>query len=259
MPPATIGPDALGTALATCGLRAGDTLFLHADALITAQFPPMPPEARFALFFDAIQGFLGSHGTIVMPTFSYSATKGEAFDPAATPSAVGALSDYFRRRPGILRSAEPIFSVAASGAKAALYAQAVTGDCFGPGSAFDCAVRDNALILCAGCGFDRITLVHYVEQAVGVDYRYEKYFDGIVLDRGRPLTVRTRYLVRDLTRQTTTDLRRLEKFMADAGLLRNVGLGRVGMRAVRAVDFVRAATELLARDPTALIREGALS
>ncbi len=245
-------------AFRSCGVTEGGTLMLHGDAMVAAQLAGgLPSAKRLDVVIDAVLAALGPSGTLVMPTFTYSFTRGENFDPAASPSTVGALTEHFRRRPGVLRSENPLFSVAAFGRLAPDFAAARVDDCFGPGSAFDLLFQNNGMIGCLGCGFDRITFTHYVEQSRQVEYRYVKHFTGSILRHGKPESAIVEYLVRDLNRETQTDLARLKERLDDTGRLRSAAVGRVGLMVVMAKDFFDAAVELMNEDPSALIREGA--
>ena len=56
------------------------------------------------------------------------------------------------------------------------------------------------------------TFVHYVETAHGVDYRYRKQFSGTTIsESGGTAECSVIYNVRDLTRRSDADLRRLGK------------------------------------------------
>jgi len=217
----------------------------------------MTADQRFDVLFAALEEVLGPDGTLVMPTFTYSFTKGEPFDAAATPSTVGLLTEAFRSRPGVRRSRDPIFSVAARGPLADRFAAAATNDCFGPHSAFAILAAQDAWLACLGCSLDRLTFTHYVEQTAGVDYRYFKTFSGLCLDGGVETPASVRYFVRDLDRNTTIDLSRLKADLAQSGALATSAVGRVGLSAVRCSAFEAAARALLARNPSGLIQEGA--
>ena len=249
---------AVGEAFLACGVAAGDLVMLHADASVAAQLPPMPVAERLDQVLDAVRGVLGLAGTLVLPSFTYSFTRGEAFDPRTSPSiGMGLLAERFRQSPGVRRSRHPLFSVAASGALAEAFASVPVDDCFGTGSAFDLLVRHDGWIACLACALDRATFVHHVEQRAGVGYRYFKNFAGRIDDAAGSEMVTCRYLVRDLARASETDLGRLRRRLEQLGRLRHVAVGRVPLIAVRARDFLAVATGLLAEDPAALIREGA--
>jgi len=239
-----------------CGVGRGDVLMLHADAMVLAQLPPMAPDARFDVLFDALDAVLGPDGTLVLPTFTYSFTKGEPFEAAATPSAVGLLTEAFRTRPGVMRSKDPIFSVAARGRLAERFAEAASDDCFGPTSAFAHLAQQNAWLACLGCSLDRATFTHYVEQTTGVDYRSFKTFTGVRIEDGIEMPASVRYFVRDLDRETAIDLSGLKAALTQAGRLTTAAVGRVGLSAVRCRDFEVAAAALLAQNPSGLIQEG---
>jgi aminoglycoside 3-N-acetyltransferase len=249
------GSDIVG-AFRACGVGRGDVLMLHADAMVLAQLPPMAADERVDVLFEALASVLGPEGTLVLPTFTYSFTKGERFEVETTPSAVGLLTEAFRSRPGVRRSRDPIFSVAAQGRLADDFAEAASDDCFGPQSAFALLAAQNAWLACLGCSLDRVTFTHYVEQTAGVDYRTFKTFSGVCVEGGVETSAHVRYFVRDLDRDTAIDLSRLKAALIGNGALATAAVGRVGLGAVRCGDFEAAAIALLAQNPSALIREG---
>ncbi len=64
---------------------------------------------------DTLLSILGPEGTLVMPTFTFSWVGRLPYDPNTTASRVGAVTDRFWRRSGVLRSAHPTHSFAALG------------------------------------------------------------------------------------------------------------------------------------------------
>jgi aminoglycoside 3-N-acetyltransferase len=246
------------TAFGACGIGAGDLVMLHCDAIVTAQMDTsLPPAARFDMLFDAIQELLGPEGTLVIPTFTYSATKGESFDPSATPSTVGLMTEHFRHRAGVVRTPHPIFSLAVAGRLAGEFATACIDDCFGPDTAFDLLDQHDAWLACLGCSLDRITFTHYVEQKAQVDYRFPKTFVATLMENGQQRTLEVGYYARDLERRTSIDLSRLRARLVERGLLATAPVGRVALAAVRARIFLDMALDLLVEQPSALIAEGA--
>ena len=59
-------------------------VLVHADAIVAAQFPAVHPamadDERLDLLIGAIEAAIGTDGTLVIPAFSYSFTKGEVFE-----------------------------------------------------------------------------------------------------------------------------------------------------------------------------------
>lgn len=248
----------VGQALARVGIAAGDTLMLHADAMAAAQMTQVPQEERPQALLEAIQEHLAKNGTLVLPTFSYSFTDGQDYDPATAPCRVGLLGERFRQMPGVLRSLDPIFSVAARGAKAEELTSADAGNCFGPGSFFGRLHRAGGKIACLGCTLQVVTFLHYVERDLSVAYRYDKEFRGRVRQAGGQwLDTSVTYFVRDLGRDSESVLLPLQRRLAAAGLLRQTSLGRVGLICVDCQDFYQETRALLTQHPLALIKEGA--
>ena len=102
--------DDIRFSLELMDIHPGDTLLLH--SAFTAIGPVMGgAEAVIDAFLDVI----GQEGTLVMSTLTGWFAP---FDAKATPSAVGWLSEVFRRRQGVLRSLHPVHSVAAFGKNA---------------------------------------------------------------------------------------------------------------------------------------------
>lgn len=255
----SIAPAAVTDALRSLGIEEGSIVLVHPDAMVAAQFPEMPNEQRLDVLIAAIEAASGGEGTLVMPAFSYSFTKGETFDVCNTPSAVGMVSERFRTQRGVWRTADPIFSFACRGNRAEELCAIAVNECFGSGSVFARLHRLNAHIVDLGCSLSQGgTFVHYVETAHGVDYRYKKTFSGNVISHsGEARECSVIYNVRDLTRRSEADLRRLQTRLADDGRLRSAVVGRSRILAMRASIFFDTAWKMLDEDPVSLIAEGA--
>jgi len=266
----TIAPSAVTDALRSIGIKPGSIALVHADAIVAAQFQSQHAgpslgndidndnDQQLDLLIDAIESAIGREGTLVMPAFSYSFTKGEPFDVVGTPSAVGMVSERFRTRKGVLRTLDPIFSFACSGPLAPQLCALPVEECFGPDSVFAAVHRLNAYIVDLGCSLSRGgTFVHYVETAYGVKYRYKKIFSGIVLmPDGQRVEGSVAYNVRDLTRRSEADLRSLQSRLIKEGKMRAAEVGRSRILAVTASDFFDTAWKMLDEDPLSLIEEG---
>ena len=252
-----VHPDDVTEALRSIGVGEGSIALVHPDAIVAAQFTGVPAAQRLDALIDAVEAAICPSGTLVIPTFSYSFTKGEQFDPLHTPSAVGMISERFRTLPGVVRSADPIFSFAARGKLAEELCAIRVRECFGAESVFAHLHRLNAQIVNLGCSMTRGgTFVHYVEVAHGVQYRYKKEFSGTIISKGRSIEKSVIYHVRDLTRRSEADLRRLQRRLAQDKTLRSIDVGRTRIMAVTANDLFDTAYKMLAEDPFSLIAEG---
>jgi len=259
-----ITPSDVTDALISIGIKPGSVVLVHPDAIVAAQFPVAPAiskKQRLDLLIAAIEAAIGESGTLLMPAFSYSFTKQQPFDISNTPSAVGMVTERFRTQPGVRRTADPIFSFACRGPLAEELCALPVKECFGAESVFAALHRRNAHIVDLGCSMSHGgTFVHYVETAYGVNYRYQKIFSGQVISPdGRTSECSVVYNVRDLTRKSEADLRRLEKRLAADGKSRTAKVGRSRIMAVTAGDIFDTAWRMLDEDPASLIAEGARS
>ena len=98
------------------GLRAGDVIHVHSSLRKLG-----PVEGGADTVIDALMEALAPGGTLSLPTHTWKVVNGQqpVFHHALTPSNVGALTNVFRKRPGVLRSLHPTHSVAAIGPRAA--------------------------------------------------------------------------------------------------------------------------------------------
>ena len=66
-------------------------------------------------FFSVLFELVGAGGGVIVPTFTYSFTKGEVYDVRNTESTVGGFTNYFLTLNGCYRNLEPNFSMAGIG------------------------------------------------------------------------------------------------------------------------------------------------
>jgi aminoglycoside 3-N-acetyltransferase len=130
---------------------------------------------------------LGPDGTLVMPAFSPEVSDPAGwsdrqfgdddlerardhvptFNPAVTPTSMGAIAETFRTWPGVVRSAHPQVSVTAHGplAKRITTPHAIAWG-QGAGSPFERLFQLDATLLLLGVGFNRATFLHFAESRV---------------------------------------------------------------------------------------------
>ena len=174
----------LAEAIRVSGVTPGDTLFCHSNVGFFGRPDcELVPQTVAQMFIDAVFDVIGETGTFVVPTFSYSFTKGQNFDPTETPSVCGMLTEHVRKHKDAYRSHHPDFSVAAIGANAEPLTSNVPANAYGPDSFFERFEKAGGII----CNFNfdaGSTFVHYVERTINVPYRYDKKFFGDILVDG---------------------------------------------------------------------------
>ena len=236
------------------GLNESDTIMIHGDAGVAAQYifdDCSNPISEFILHL-----FNYFHkGTVIVPTFTYSATKGEVFDPSQTSSEIGQFSETFRKMEGVIRSCHPIFSVSCFGNQAEYFTDTKNTDCFGKDTFFDKLYTSNVKILALGCGLDRVTFLHFIEQHLNVSYRYLKNFKAQIKNNKIIEETSVSYFVRKLDLDSNIDLSDFEKEAIRDDKLIKKSFGRFNTYLISSRDFFNISSKLIKQDEYALIHE----
>jgi aminoglycoside 3-N-acetyltransferase len=256
--PVTIGREDLAAALRAAGLREGDGAFVHTAMSAFGQIEGGP-----ATIVGAFEDVLGERGLLAMPAFPLTTGTAEylaadpLFDVRATPSRMGALTEHFRRLPGVARSLHATHSVCARGPGAddlvAGHADAPTP--FGEGTPFARMVERGMHQLWLGTGIRTFTLYHAFECLKGDAFPHLVFAEQPLPARcvdadGRERTVLT--LVHDsvLGRHKDPTRQRMRDHLIAAGAMRSVALGRGEILAARMPELFAELDVLLARGIT---------
>lgn len=94
------------------GLLPTDTILIHSSMKSIGNV-----EGGADTVLDVLMDYFGKEGLLVFPTLSYDIYEKEEkiFSQTNTPSIVGLLTEMFRKRKGVVRSAHPTHSVASFG------------------------------------------------------------------------------------------------------------------------------------------------
>ena len=160
-----------------------DVLYIHSSL----SFGIPNPELKKKELLQAIVETILELGvkTVCMPTFTFSFCNGKTYDPVTAVSKMGVLNEYFRKQSEVIRSIDPLMSVALYGEDRDLVEGIGHSSC-GANSTFDkLRHRDNVKFLFLGPKIgDCLTYMHYLEWLFSVDYRYERKFVGDVVVNG---------------------------------------------------------------------------
>lgn len=161
-----------------------DTLFIHTSLSFGQPNPQLRKSAMLGALLSVIKA-LGVR-TICMPTFTFSFCNGLSYNPATSVSRMGVLNEFFRKQEGVIRSIDPLMSVALLGEDRELVTGIGHFSC-GENSTFDkLHHRDNVKFLFLGPKIgDCLTYMHYLEWLYSVDYRYNRCFRGEVTVDGK--------------------------------------------------------------------------
>lgn len=178
--------------LAGLGVTKAGILLVHSSLKSLGNLPDGPGTA-----VEGLLQALGSEGTLLMPALSYGTVKEESpvFDVLNTPSCVGALTEFFRKRSGTMRSVHPTHSVCGIGPGAG---RMLSGHCrdvtpCGENSPYFKLREEAGQILFVGCGLKPNTSMHAVEELVEPPYLYNGWVDyTIKLAEGSETRMRVR-------------------------------------------------------------------
>lgn len=232
----------------------GDAVvFVHA-ALANFLDPTLDPEECV----DTLLGLMGEEQTLAMATFTLGFTKTGRFDVRQTPSEMGDLSNAFLRRPGVMRSRHPIYSVAAYGPRAEEIVAAWGTTCFGQGSIFEYLEKVDARVLMFGATMkDHCTLHHRAEELARVPYRFFKSFAGVVLEDGESVDdVEVEFFVRRMDLPTAYDFRDAVERLRSSPSYLITQFRRGTIESANAREILRTAGEGLDADPYSALLEG---
>lgn len=165
--------------LLSLGADKCDTLYIHTSLSFGTPNPDLKKKELLGELLNVIKA-LGVK-TICMPTFTFSFCNGMDYNPATSSSRMGVLNEFFRKQEGVIRSADPLMSVALMGEDKDLVTGVGHVSC-GENSTFDkLRHRDNVKFLFLGPKIgDCLTYMHYMEWLYSVDYRYNRVFRGNV-------------------------------------------------------------------------------
>lgn len=248
------------SALGELGVRRDDTLYVHSGMQGAVRMQGDTREEKMDAVIAGLEGAVPV-GTLMMPTYTYSFTRGEPFDVAASPSTVGMLTEHFRLHPDVRRTPEPIFSTAVRGTVAGGWDDRLFGVrdvvCFGEDSVFAYLFEIDAVLLFFGVTFEFCTYMYLVEQRRQVPYRYLKPFYGDVVQDGTRTPVRADYFVRKLDEDVENTFTPLAGDLVARELARELRIPK-GPRifAARARAAHDVAVEQMQLDPDYLLKRG---
>lgn len=235
------------------GVAAGGVTMVHSSLLSFGILEGGPGG-----MYRALREILGPDGTLIVPTFTYSFQREEVFDIRKTPApkVLGSFSEYVRILPQAVRSADPLFSMAAVGPRALELMRRESVYCFGKGSIYEKVFDADTLILALGITYDTgITAFMHLERLAGVDYRHDLLLRGTSVDaQGHPYADSGMHFARNAEKYPEGRRNRIPfgGQMESRGVARIVELGNSRHVALPAKSFLAYTLERLAADPYAM-------
>jgi len=251
--------DDLDAVLGHLPLANGDVLFLHSNLGFFGRAKGIDSsQALCQLFFDALMRRVGSSGTLVVPTFTYSFPRRQIFDLGESESDMGLFAEWLRKHPDAHRSCDPCYSVVALGAKAEMLTQDAPENSFSRKGFFGRFLEADGVVL--NLNFDAgSTFLHYLERELMVPYRFDKTFEGYIRESGTKRMTKSTIYVRYMSSEATAPaFEPFHTLARDAGLFVSMPLGRGQLGCIRAADCQRLLNASLPKRPWMLTQAEAL-
>ncbi|MCL2197409.1 MAG: AAC(3) family N-acetyltransferase [Defluviitaleaceae bacterium] len=244
--------------LKAAGINPRGTLFVHSSVKSVGQC-----ENGADTILDALIEYMHD-GLLVLPTHTWEYVTWEKFDEngaptsdknifdhANMPSCVGALSNVFMKREGVIRSLHPTHSVAALGKDAADF---VAGEeltqtpcprngCYG--KLYD---RD-AQILFLGCPLTKNTYIHGVEEWNNIPNRLTEKQHQIFIKRGDDLLPCPQYRHHFAGGNVSDNYIKAEPIFIERGAATYCKIGDAHSILTGAVKMADITSEILQKDP----------
>lgn len=258
---------ALAELLDAAEIERGSTVYLGVD-MARVPLPDYPAtlersairrrEVEWCAFLlDVLQGRVGVEGTLLAPTFSYAyARTATPYFHETSPSETGAFTEFFRTRPGVVRSFHPLNSISGVGPNARAILEDVGRAGYGARSPFARlrAFDTRFLFLGAPLGIT-LTYAHHLEHMYGVNHMYHKVYSVPAHREGRPEPGPWTCFVRYLGVGIEAGIGRLEEELRSSRLLKEAAANGRIVQSVGVADVERVGYAMLDRDPCAFLAE----
>lgn len=148
--------------LKALGVNPNGTLMVHLSYKAIGEV-----EGKGDTVLDALMEYM-QQGLLVLGSHTWNNVDEDnpVMDVLYTPSCIGAMTELFRKRPGVHRSLHPTHSLSAFGADAEAFLSGeeyINTPC-GEGGAYHKLWQRNAQILLIGVNFGRNTYIHGIEE-----------------------------------------------------------------------------------------------
>ena len=192
------------------GLKDGDSLFLTTGLGMLGV--PKTKNKNYLLassrwILNVIIKIIGKNGNIFVPTYSYSFTKKKKiFDPKKTKSDIGYFPNFFIKQKKIIRSVDPIFSIAGLGPDVKKILRKIPNHSFGEDCVFERLLTIKKLKCChIGLGYNWIPFLHYLDWVNKVPFRFDKKFYGFIKKNKKYKKIEWTYFARYLRKETLSN------------------------------------------------------
>ena len=233
------------------GLKEKDVVLVHSSFKSFGEVEGGPQTV-----VDALISTLGNEGTLIVPRFNFDfSTHNTPWDVRTTPSQTGIISEFVRKDPRSFSVFHPIYSFSIIGKHAKELVKHRYKGSYSKDSIFHKLRILDAKILQIDRVYKGTTMFHYVEEMLGVDYRYFKNFTGIVTnENGRSYEDTFNIYVRDLESGFVTNVLPIGKILEEEGVMKIDRIGDAITWYMKAEDMYRVTADAIKKNPHILCK-----
>ena len=233
------------------GLKEKDVVLVHSSFKSFGEVEGGPQTV-----VDALISTLGNEGTLIVPRFNFDfSTHNTPWDVRTTPSQTGIISEFVRKDPRSFSVFHPIYSFSIIGKHAKELVKHRYKGSYSKDSIFYKLRILGAKILQIDRVYKGTTMFHYVEEMLGVDYRYFKNFTGIVTDEnGKSYEDTFSIYVLNREQNFFTYVQPIGKILEEKGVMKIDKIGDATIWYMKADDMYRVTADAIKKNPRILCK-----
>ena len=249
--------DDFKKAFTSCGIKKGDSVFLT-TSLGMLGMPKIEKEKITInliskVLLDTLLKIIGKNGNIFVPTYSYSfgnsVKKKNVFSTLSTKSKIGEFTNFFLKQKGCVRSIDPMVSVSGIGNKCKFVLKKISDTSYGKNCVFERLLKIKNMKCCnIGLGVNWIPFIHYLDWLNKAPFRYDKFFEGTIVDNKTKKKIKWHYPVRNLKKEATTNGYKIGNLALKAKLFKYYKLGKSEIYVINYIKFFNFAKLVTSND-----------
>ena len=192
------------------GITKGDSVFLTTS--LGSLGVPKTKNKNYLLtssrwIFNCLIDIIGKRGNIFVPTYSYTFVKKyKIFDIKKTQADIGYFPNFFLKKKKIIRSHDPMMSIAGYGPDTKNILCKISNNSFGKNSVFERLLKLKSLKCCTlGLGYNWVPFLHYLDWKNNVPFRYEKKLYGYIKKKKIKKKIIWNFFARILRKETVSN------------------------------------------------------
>lgn len=207
------------------------------------------------ILLEGIKETIGNYGTILIPTYSYSFGKKfnkklPTFNIKKDISKIGPFGNFFIKEKKVIRSEDPMVSIAGLGPKAKTILNNLAPTSYGKDCVFERILKiKNAKCCSVGLGYNWMPFIHYCDWLNNSPFRFDKYFKGFIHNGKKKKKVVWHYPVRYLRKETIANGHKIGKLANEKKIFKYCKLGRSRVYTADYKKYFRFSMKIIKKNP----------